>query len=454
MAGITFSGMASGLPPNMVDQLIEAERIPVRQMEERKAKAQNRLDLVTDLESRLSKMRETLGQVASVRGFRDMRFESGDESVVSGVVDPDLATKGNWGIEVVRLPKSASAMTNGFPDKDKTQIGKGYFRFQTPEGRKDVFINGNNNTLQGAAQAINAADVGVRASVVRDGDGKRPFKLLLSSGADGEAKKISYPKLYFLGGDQDIFFQGKQDAENGIIKFDGMEIEITETKISDLVPGVTLDLNQAAPGRNISLSVSEDVEVVKGKVKEFVDATNQVLTFIQQQNSLNESSDTSATLGGDSILRTIETRIRSLIQNPQMGIDGPVQRLGQLGIQFNRNGTLDFTEEVFNKQLQQDPSAVRGFLAGDGDTGFIQELRRTVGNILDGGFGVVANRKRGLQENIRQIDSRIDNKERTLAGREVQLRRKFAKLEETISNMKSQGAALGQMPAGGGFGGG
>ncbi len=451
MAGISFSGMASGLPPNLVDQLIEAEKIPVRQMEARKAKTQSRLDLVSDLESRLNQMRDTLGQLASVRGFRDMKLESGDENIVTGSVDPDLVKTGSWNLEVASLPQHAAAMTNGFPDKDKTQIGTGYFRFKTPDGRKDVFIDGKNNTLEGAARAINAAGLGVRASVIKDGDGNRPYKLLLSAGGQGEKKNISYPKLYFLNGDQDIFFQGSKEAKNGVIKVDGMDIQITDTTLNDLIPGVSLDLKSAAPGRSINLTVQEDIEVVRGKIKDFIDATNKVLGFIQQQNNLNESSDTSATLGGDSLLRTVESRIRSLIQNPQTGVESPIQRLNQLGVQFNRNGTLDFSQEAFDKQLKNDPVAVSTFFSGDGSTGFVHQLRQTIGSVLDGGYGVIANRKRGLQDNIRQIDSRIDAKERTLANKEIQLRRKFARMEETISNMKSQGAALGQMPAGGGL---
>lgn len=452
MAGITFSGMASGLPPNLVDQLIEAERIPVKQMEARKAKSENRLDLVNDLESRLTKMRDTLGQLASVKGFKDMVVASGDENIVSGTADPDNVKTGSWGLEVVRLPQHAAAMTNGFPDKDKAQIGTGYFRFKTPQGRKDVFIDGKNNTLEGAARAINAANVGVRASVIKDGDGPKPYKLLLSAGGNGEKKNISYPRLYFLDGDQDIYFEGSKEAQNGLIKVDGMEIEITDTTLNDLIPGVTLELKQAAPGRQVSLTVKEDAEAVRGRISEFVESANKVLSFIQQQNALSEKSDTTSTLGGDSILRTIESRLRTLIQNPIMGVEGPITRLSQLGVQFNRNGTLDFSQDVFDKQLKQDPAAVKNFFTGDGaTTGFVQRLRETVGTFLDGGFGVIANRKRGLQENIRQIDSRIESKERALANREVQLRKKFAAMEETVAKMKSQGAALGQMGSGGGM---
>ena len=65
MAGIRFSGMASGLPPNIVDQIMEAERVPVKTMENQKAKEDGKLKLVQDLESKkniLEKIKKGLMQ--------------------------------------------------------------------------------------------------------------------------------------------------------------------------------------------------------------------------------------------------------------------------------------------------------------------------------------------------------------------------------------------------------
>jgi flagellar hook-associated protein 2 len=142
------------------------------------------------------------------------------------------------------------------------------------------------------------------------------------------------------------------------VKVDGFEFEIGDNTVKDVIPGVTLDLKQAAPGRTVNVSVKEDQEVVVGKIKGFVDAVNAVLSFIQQQNALSKDTDTSSTLGGDSLLRSVENRIRSLVQNPQMGVSSDVTRLNQMGIQFNRNGTLEFEEKKFNESLVRNPVAV------------------------------------------------------------------------------------------------
>jgi flagellar hook-associated protein 2 len=450
---ITFGGLGTGLPPNIVDQLMEAEKIPVKQIEKNKGKQENRLKLVTDLETKLNGITGSIGALASTKGFTDMKLNSGDANVVQGVVDPNTAVNGNWNVEVMELAQKAAAITNGFPDKDKTQVGVGYFRFETPEGRKEVYINGSGNTLEGVANAINRSGVGVKASVINDrSDPDAPYKLMITGDSVGNEHQVQYPTLYFLDGDQDLYFDEQREAKNGKVKVDGFEFEIGDNKVTDVIPGVTLELKQANPGRTVNVSVKEDKEVVSGKVKTFVDGVNAVLGFIQQQNSLSKESDTTSTLGGDSLLRTVENRLRSLIQNPQLATGSEVNRLSQLGIMFNRNGVLEYDEKKFNDTLARNPTAVQRFLAGDGfKTGFIPTLKREISTLLNTAFGPVAIRKRALQDKISQMDTQIENKERQLAKKEETLRNKFARLEETISRMKGQGGAVAGIAAAGGF---
>ncbi|MGE0526177.1 MAG: flagellar filament capping protein FliD [Bdellovibrionales bacterium] len=452
MARISFGGMASGLPPNIVEQLMEAERLPIKNIEATKGKQENRLKLVTDLETKLNGITGTIGELASTKGFSDMKINSGDPNIITGVVDPGVATNGSWNVEVLELAQKAAAITNGFPDKDKTEIGVGYFRFDTPEGRKDVYINGENNTLEGVANAINRAGIGVKATVLNDrSDPDEPFKLMISGDSVGGENQVNYPTLYFLDGDQDLYFDQEREAKNGRIKVDGFEFEIGDNSIKDIIPGVTLDIRQASPGRTVNISVKEDMEVVVGKIKSFVDAVNAVLSFIQQQNALTQESDTSSTLGGDSLLRSVENRFRRLIQNPIMGTGSEVTRLNQLGIAFNRNGTLEFDQKKFNATLAQNPPAVQKFLAGDGfKVGFIPSLRNEIKTLMNSAFGPIAIRKRALQDRISQMNDQIANKERMLARKEESLRNKFAKLEESISRLKGQGGQLAGLAGAGG----
>lgn len=449
---ITFGSINTGLPPNIVEQLVEAERMPIKTLETQKGKQEAKLKLVQDLETKVQALNTSLGGLASAKGFKDIKLNSGNPNVVSGTVDPEASVNGSWNVEIIELAQKAAAITNGFPDKDKTEIGTGYFRFNTADGKKDVYVNGDNNTLEKAAQTINQSGVGVRAAVINDRkDPDNPYRLVLSGEAVGGDNRIDYPTLYFLDGDQDLYFDEEREAKNGKVKVDGFEFEVNDNKVQDAIPGVTLELKQAAPGQSVSISVKEDMEIVTGKVKTFVDGLNAVLGFIQQQNAMNKDTDTSATLGGDGMLRSIENKLRRMIQDPQYGTGSTINRLSQLGITFTRAGTVEYKEEAFNKALMNDPVAVQKFLAGDGfNTGFITAVRNEVSSILNIQFGQVAVRKKALQDRIGQMDDRITQKERQLAVKEDNLRKKFSRLEETMSRLKSQGGALQGMGGGGG----
>lgn len=449
---ISFGGINTGLPPNLVDQLVEIEKMPIKSIEQKKEKTSTKLKLVGELEEKLRDITKNLKELAGTKGFQDIKLISSDPSVIEGSVDPSLVQAGNWNIEVVKLASKAAAISNGFPDKDQTEIGVGYFSFDTPDGNKEIYINNDNNTLEGAAKAINAANIGMRASVINDkSDPDAPWRLICSADKVGDDNTVSYPTLYFLDGDQDFYFDKEKPAENGMVKIDGFEVEIPSNTIEDLVPGVNLRLKSASPGKNIDLTVKEDGEVVTGKIKTFVESFNGALGFIQSQNKLNEKTDTSSTLGGDSILRDTENRLRNLIQSPQYGVAGDFKMLSQMGIQFNRNGTLEYNEEKFNNALTKKPDQVQAFFVGDGfNTGFIAATRRTISGLLDGVFGPVSNRKKGLSQQIEQSDKRIESLERGVAMKEQNLRKKFANLEEKMSGFKQQGQYLAQRFGGSG----
>lgn len=455
---IRFGSINTGLPPNIVDQLMEAERIPIKNMQEKKAKDEAKAKLVDDLAAKIGDIRKGLGELASARGFSDIKLISGDPNTVTGTVDPGGYQVGSWNVEVVQLAQKASAITNGFPDKDKTTVGTGYLRFKTPDGNKDIYISPPNNTLEGVAKTVNASKMGIRASVISDRKDKDyPYKLVMSADGVGEDNQIEYPRIYMLDGDQDLYFDGTTEARNGVVKVDGIEFEINDNTLKDVIPGVTLELRQANPGRSVNLSVKEDMEVVVGKIKSFVDGMNGVLGFIQQQNKMDQNTDTTKTLGGDSLIRSIETRLRQLCQSPQIGVKGPYKSLGQIGIQFNRNGLLEFDQKQFNSALQKNAEGVQNFFVGDGfSTGFVASVKREIATMMNPAFGPITNRQRGLKQKIDQVEDRIANKERQLEKKEQLLRDKFARLEETMSKIKGQGGAVGAMGGGGipGLGGG
>ncbi|NUM59435.1 MAG: flagellar filament capping protein FliD [Bdellovibrionaceae bacterium] len=448
-----MTGMASGLPPNIVDQLVEAERVPLKQIETKKNKQEDVLKIVTDLETKVSEITKNLGELTNTKGFIDTKLISGDPNTIDGVVDPGAVVNGEYSIEVMQLAQKPGAISNGFPDKDKTQMGVGYIKFETSQGLKEVYIKGENSTLSGVAAQINSANIGMRATVIEDKkDRENPFRLIVSGLKTGDDKQIKFPTIYMLDGDQDMFFDEARPAQNAKLKMDGFEVEVPDNVVNDLIPGVTLNLKQASPGREIRVFVKENMEAISGKIKAFVDAYNGALSFLQNQQKLQKGAsgkESLGPLGGDSLTRQVENVLRRIIMAPQFGINSDIQTMNQLGIEFNRNGTLNFNQEKFNKVLNSNPASVAEFFKGDGlTTGFVNNLKRELSNMQNPSFGVLANRKKGIQEKINRYNTQIEQKERQLEKKEDSLRKKFADLESKMSAIQSQGAAVQGIGAG------
>jgi flagellar hook-associated protein 2 len=454
--GISFGSINTGLPPDIVKQLVEAERQPLKALEARKAKSQEQLKLVDDLTTKVRDIASGLRELGNTRGFSDIKIETGDPNVILATGEKGVAQKGNYMVEVEKLAHKTAAASNGFPDKDQTQVGVGYFKVKDANGNKrEIYVDKNHNTLDGLAKLINSKSLGIQASVIQDRTDKDyPYRIMLSGKGIGQDGGVSFPTFYFLDGDQDFFLEKERPAENGRVKVDGFEFEITDNTLKDVIPGVTLQLRQAAPGKEIFVDVGEDKELIQGKVKKFVDGMNSVFSFIQQQNALDKDSDTTRTLGGDGLLRNIENRFRNILQSPVYAAKGSVKYLAETGISFARNGQLTFDEDKFKAVAGRDLEGLQEFFVGDSLTyGLIPEVKRAIGDMVDSSYGPLSQRSQGIKTKITQFDQQIANKERILAQKEIQLKSQFSRLEETMSKLKSQGQYL-QAKLGGGGGGG
>lgn len=453
MPAISLGSMASGLPKDLVQRLVEAEREPIRKLEMRKKDEEGRLKLVQDLSSRVNDIASSLKDLTRFRSFRDLMAVNSKPEIMDVSVDKNTAEPGSYQIEVMQLAGQSSMMSNGFPDPDDTQVGAGYFAYDLPSGEtKEVYIDPDNSTLQGIARAINAQrDLDLNAIVVDDGTGSEsPWRLIINHKATGEVNDAEFPDFYFVDGDEDFYLDQERMAQNSKIRVNGFEVEFEGNKVTTLLPGVTLDLKDAAPGKEFTLKIQEDTKSIRGKVEAMVQKLNEVLSFIQNQNKLDKDSNTRNTLGGDVTLQTLEYKVRSLVTTPLNTEFGPV-RMQDLGVVFNRGGTLDFNGDKFEKTISENFGAVSQFFVGleDAGDGFASRMENTVRGMTRD-EGVVHSRMDGIRRRIRDIDRQIEMKERQIEKTEQNLKEKFAKLEGTIANLKAQQASVAGALGGGG----
>lgn len=442
------SPVGGGKFKQFVKDIMNAEREPIRKIEQRKVKENEKLKLVQEFMGKVRKLPETFKELESFKKFRDLKVDcpAAAKELVDVVIDKDRAEAGEYQIEVVQLAGRHSMISDGFESPDD-EVGIGYFTYELPDGdTNSIWIGPGSNTLKGLVSAINGAKgAGVQASLINDGSGnERCWRVVVHAKKTGTDNDTTFPDFYFLDGDFRLYVEDEREAQNAIIKFDGFEIMAQGNKF-ELLPGVTLDLKQAKEDYEFTLSIAEDKTKISGKVKALVDAINGVLEFVNKQNKLDAQSDTSRTLGGDTALVTIESRLRRLVFE-SFGVnendEDAVMRLSDIGIEFEKTGMLAFKEEKFKKVMTDNFDAVAMFFTGEGN--FVDKIKNITDGFLRPETGAVTTREKGIRDRIRALDDQISMKERNLERREQSLKRQFSQLEGLLQNMQGQQAYLSQ----------
>jgi flagellar hook-associated protein 2 len=452
---ISFGSINTGLPKDIVAQLMNVEKIPLTKMEERKGKIEDKVKLVSELIDLVQKLKLDVDKNSSSRGLKEFSVATNND-LIDVVVDKDIAEVGEYQLEVVQLAQKSSAMTSGFKDPDQSYVGVGYLQYELPNGEvRDIYIDSSNASLRGVAKLVNTnPDLGMRASVINDGtDSDKPWRLVLTLNETGDSNFASFPYFYFVDGEDDFFLEHERESKDAIVKLDGFEIEIPANKTSDLIPGLTIDLKKAKPGEEFPLKISENIKAITEKIEIIIQKINDVLNFIHKQNDLDEKSDTSRTLGGDSSLQTLESRIRGSVINPVLTQSG-FKRIADLGIMFNRNGILEMDSKKFESYMTKNFKISNQILTGHTNEdkehfmGFLENLRVVGNTSLQKPDGFLDLRKEGLGTVIKQIDSQIESRQRLLDQKEIILKDKFSRLESTISKIRGQGAGLSSLSGG------
>lgn len=441
---------ASGLSPEFAriyQGSVQAERKPIQALERQKEKIQEKVNLLNDLVSKADGLRQILPGLGTPFAMREISLTSDDPKIVTGSADKSIAEVGKHDLEISRLASGPSALTNRFPDPNETRIGTGYLTFSNKQGEtQEIFIDYDNSTLEGIAKSINQAKLGITASVVNDvSDPDNSYRLLLSSSQVGAQNDVEYPEFYFSGGEEDFFIAEKKDAENAVIKYRGVQVESPTNEIKDLIPGAVINLKGISDlGKPVTISLEQDVPQTTVKVKDLVEKTNQVLGFIQEQNSLDEKTDTSRTLGGDYALRLTEERIRSALRENFLGQPGKsIQALSDIGIQMTRKGTLSFDEKKFTSALEKNFDGVVELLSGDGSTfGVIPKLGRALASLSTPGTGLLSSQKKNFDNQIQTINKNIDRTEKAVSTRAQALKDSLAKAQSAIQALQTQGGAI------------
>lgn len=434
---IQIGGLATGLDTNaLISQLMQAERRPIQRLEREQSFLKSRLTAFTDFDKRLRDLMSKAEGLESASKLVANKATAASEEYFR-VSASSTAMQGSYNINVISLAQREKEVSQGFANVSDKAFGTGRISIQVGNGDAvQIDIGEDNNSLSGIRDAINAAGAGVKAAIINDGDADNPYRLVIT--ADDAGTPVELSANLNGGSYANPLFTQTQEGSRAHIQVDGIDIYRNSNTITEAIPGVTIDLikKHDEPGQTTGLQVDLDVDAVEKKVRDFVTAYNEIISFVAKQQD--------ASWGRDAGLQGPKRNLQMMISSA-IGGDNSFQALTQLGMETQRDGTLKVDGTKLKDVIQKDLDGVVGLFAGqEGVEGIAAKFKTFLKGQTDRTTGILASRKTATDSSLRRIDQQIERQESRLEQREKTLRAQFTAMEDLVSAMGATSSYLAQ----------
>lgn len=399
MATISSAGVGSGLDVNgIVTKLMAVEQQPITNLNKKEATFQAKISAYGSLKSALSSFQSTLLGLSNASNFKSIAATTADSSIVTASAS-NIAVTGSYALDITKIAQAQKLVAAGQATTtasigtgaattvtfDFGTISGGTFNAVTGQytgatytsngnGVKTLTIDASNNSLAGIRDAINAANLGVSATIINDG-GTSPYRLSLSSNNMGQSNsmKISVAGDVALGnllGQDPVGVQNLSEvatAQNAAFKVNGIAVSKASNTVTDVIPGVTLNLLKPTTSTT-SVSVARDTGSVQTSVSNFVKAYNDLNTTLKNLSGYDAAAKKGGVLQGDSTVLQLQAKIRSILTASVSNTSGSLTNLSQIGVSFQRDGSLSLDTAKLSTAISSNPNDIASLFAETGRT--------------------------------------------------------------------------------------
>ena len=449
MAISSSLGIGSGMDINgIVNQLIAAEGQPkfaAVTRQETAAKAQ--LSGLGSLKSALSTFQTAVRKLKDPSLFKTHQAFSANESIVK-VSAGAGSIAGSHTIQVNQLAKAQKSIAAAEFSGATEVVGNGVLTFSA--GVKTPFsitIDNTNNTLAGIRDAINSAsdNNGVTASIINanDSDGNAVSKLVLTAKDTGMANAFSVA----VSGDAGLSRLDSTTPSNytGVpaadaeIEIDGLTAIRSSNQISDVLQGVTLNLQSAAPGTEINVDIKLDNQAIKQVVTDFVTAYNSFIGAADKLGKVGSDGSSNGALVGDSTLRRIRNDLRQETSSEVSSAPNDFNSLKTIGIDIDRYGAMTLDASKLDKALSSNLSAVSDIFASN--SGIANRLDDKIRVYLQTG-GALDTRQSSLQKQLTSLGKRRESIQLHLDNLQKNYQKQFIAMDVAVGRFQATGSFL------------
>ena len=387
-------GIGSGIDTaSLIDQLASASRTPKDTALKGKEDLNTaQISAISQASAAISGFSTALTQLIS-GGTLFTQPTVSDSNAVTATANPGarigaLSTQ----LEIRQLAQAQSLVSENLTDVT-SPIGKGVLTITTKNGAFPVTIDDSNNNMIGLARAINLAGSGVTASIVEDTDGARlvlksatgaqqAFTVAAGVGAEAGLSRFNYDPLISGG------MTRAQQAQDALLRLDGVDVSRSSNTVTDLIDGVTLQLKTAKPGTTIALGSSRPTAALKQAVTDFVDTYNALRTTLDELTKAATGTTSAGPLRSDTGIRTLRNEL-GRITGTRLASGGSISTIAEVGVATQRDGTLVVNSARLDAILASDPDSVEAlFNPGQTSDNPLVKITSAYGRVKPGTYAV------------------------------------------------------------------
>lgn len=463
---LSSPGLGSNLDVNsIISQLMSLEQRPLTALSQKEASYQAKISALGSLQGSISALQTAAGTLVPASGttatqkFTVFATRLSD-STVAAATTSSSAVAGTYTLEVNQLARQHSVASgtgaatpfsgagDTLPVGGTLTLSLDSLAGSNPHKSTEITI-ADGATPENIRDAINGANAGVSALVINGVAGKQ---LVLTSNDPGSNQFIKLAGIAGLTYDPDAApapsdtFVQSQAAQGSAFKLNGIAVEGVSNQVSTAIDGITLNLLRGpeAPETALSttLTISKDNSSLTTGVNALVRAFNDFSTTASGLGNYNAATKKAGALNGDSTLRTAQNSFRNVLGNIPATLAGrDLQRLSDIGVSMQKNGTLSVDSAKLSAAIGDDLSAVADLVAAFGSA------FKTAADGLVSSSGLIAARRDGLNSSIASLGKQSGVISDRLAGIEARYRKQFTALDTLISGMTTTSNFLSQQLA-------
>lgn len=439
---LNVDGMISGLDTSaLVKSLLQAERQPQVRLQAKRADAQKVVDVYQQLNTRLDALRTAAEKLNGALDWGITTATTSNAAVLTAVATSSAPATA-IAFSVTSLAQAHAVASDALTvDPAATVVTTGPITI----GATSIDVGGG--TMNDVAAAVNAAGVGVTASVVQVAPGQ--YRLHLAAKTSGAASAFT------VGGNLgslNSFGVVTQASDAAITVGDGpgaySSTSSTNT-FTDLMAGTTLTVHALGAA---TVTVTPDSAKLADNVEALAKSYNDALSWIRANSSFDAATKKAGVLLADSATARLTQKLNEAVTS---SIGGSSISAASLGLSIGRDGVLTFDRAKLLASYEADPTAVAAAFhnggAGTADDGIAERLRLVAQAATDTVSGSITTAIAGRKSLIADADRQIAAWDDRLSLREQALRKQFSNLETMLGKLRNQSSWLaGQVSSLGG----